>query len=93
MDKKTLLIFAKRIFNSGSREKAVLSLRELKRLLIVQGAPETYVTLIEEMVDSAQEMQTIANKPVLTEQDVQIAHARTLDRRRREEEARHYGRC
>lgn len=93
MDKKTLLIFAKRIFNSSSETKAILSLRQLKMLLEEQGAPIGDIALLEKMIQSAPEMKEAAQKAVLTEEDVEIAERRTKDRKAREEAARYRGRC
>ena len=73
MDKKTLLIFAKRIFNSSSENKAMVSLRQLKTLLEEQGAPKSDIVLLEKMIQSAPEMKEAAQKAVLTEVDIEIA--------------------
>lgn len=93
MDKKTLLIFAKRIFNSSSKTKAMVSLCQLKTLLEEQGAPKGDIALLEKMIQSAPEMKEAAQKAVLTEVDVEIADRRAKERKAREEAARQYGRC
>ena len=93
MDKKTLLIFAKRIFNSSSETKAMVSLRQLKTLLEEQGAPKGDIALLEKMIQSAPEMKEAAQKAVLTEVDVEIAERRAKERKAREEAARNRGRC
>ena len=93
MDKKTLLIFAKRIFNSSSETKAMVSLRQLKTLLEEQGAPKGDIALLEKMIQSAPEMKEAAQKAVLTEVDVEIAERRSKERKAREEAARYRGRC
>lgn len=93
MDKKTLLIFAKRIFNSSSETKAMVSLRQLKTLLEEQGAPKGDIALLEKMIQSAPEMKEAAQKAVLTEVDVEIAERRAKERKDREEAARYRGRC
>lgn len=93
MDNKTLLLFAKRIFNSSSETKAIVSLRQLKTLLAEQGAPQGDIALIEKMIQSAPEMKEAAQKPLLTEVDVQIAERRATERKAREEAANYRGRC
>lgn len=93
MDKKTLLIFARRIFNSSSEIKAMVSLRQLKALLEEQGAPKEDIAMLEKMIQSAPEMKKAAQKAVLTEADVEIAERRAKERRAREEAARRYSRC
>ncbi|MBE5943238.1 MAG: hypothetical protein E7264_11985 [Lachnospiraceae bacterium] len=93
MDKKTLLIFAKRIFNSSSEIKAMVSLRQLKSLLEEQGAPKEDTALLEKMIQSAPEMKEAAQKATLTEVDVEIAERRARERKAREEAARNRGRC
>ena len=93
MDKKTLLIFAKRIFNSSSETKAMVSLRQLKTLLEEQGAPKGDIALLEKMIQSAPEMKEAAQKAILTEADVEIAERRARERKAREEAARYRGRC
>ncbi len=93
MDKKTLLIFAKRIFNSSSEMKAKVALRQLQTLLKEQGESQSKIDLIEKMISSAPEMKEMAQKVILTEDDVNIAKRRADERRQREEAARHYGRC
>lgn len=93
MDKKTLLIFAKRIFNSSSEIKAMVSLGQLKTLLEEQGAPKGDIALLEKMIQSAPEMKEAAQKAVLTEVDVEIAERRARERKAREEAARNRGRC
>lgn len=93
MDKKTLLIFAKRIFNSSSENKAMVSLRQLKTLLEEQGAPKSDIVLLEKMIQSAPEMKEAAQKAVLTEVDIEIAERRAKVRKAREEAARYSGRC
>ena len=93
MDKQTLLIFAKRIFNSGSLNKALLSLNQLKALLEEQGAPRDSIDLLKTMINSAPEMKDAATKPTLTEFDVEVAQRRANERKAREEAARAYGRC
>ncbi len=93
MDKKTLLIFAKRIFNSSSENKATVSLRQLKTLLEEQDAPKDNIALLEKMIQSAPEMKETAQKAVLTEADVEIAERRAKARKAREEAARYRGRC
>lgn len=93
MDKKTLLIFAKRIFSSSSSSKAILSLRQLKTLLEEQGAPKGDIALLEKMIRSAPEMQEVVRKEVLTEADVEIADRRAKERKAREEAAAYRGRC
>lgn len=93
MDKKTLLIFAKRIFNSSSETKAMVSLRQLKTLLEEQGAPKGDIALLEKMIQSAPEMKEAAQKEILTEADVEIAERRANLRKIREEAARYRGRC
>ena len=93
MDKKTLLIFAKRIFNSSSVNKATASLRQLKTLLEEQGAPKEDIALLEKMLQSVPEMKNLDSKAVLTEEDVKIAYRRAKERKEREEAARYSGRC
>ena len=93
MDKQTLLIFAKRIFSSSSTAKAMASLNQLKRLLEEQGAPVADIALLTSMIRSAPEMKAMAQQPVLTERDVEIAERRAKEREDRERAARHYGRC
>ena len=93
MDKKILLIFAKRIFNSSSENKAMVSLRQLKTLLEEQGAPKSDIVLLEKMIQSAPEMKEAAQKAVLTEEDIEIAERRAKERKAREEAARCRGRC
>ena len=93
MDKKILLIFAKRIFNSSSENKAMVSLRQLKTLLEEQGAPKSDIVLLEKMFQSAPEMKEAAQKAVLTEEDIEIAERRAKERKAREEAARCRGRC
>lgn len=93
MDKKTLLIFAKRIFSSSSETKATVSLRQLKTLLEEQGASEEDIALLEKMIQSAPEMKEAAQKTALTEVDVEIAERRARERKAREEAARYSGRC
>lgn len=93
MDKKTLLIFAKRILNSCSIDKSVISLRQLKTLLEEQGAPKDEIDLLVNMIQSVPEMKDAAKKAVLTEADVQIAARRARERKLREEAARYHGRC
>ena len=93
MDKKTLLIFAKRIFSSSSETKATVSLRQLKTLLEEQGASKEDIALLEKMIQSAPEMKEAAQKAALTEVDVEIAERRARERKAREEAALHRGRC
>lgn len=93
MDKKTLLIFAKRIFNSSSEYKATVSLWQLKTLLEEQGAPIDDIALLKKMIQSAPEMKEAAQKAILTELDVEIAERRAKERKAREEAARYRGRC
>ena len=93
MDKKTLLIFAKRIFNGSSTTKAMMSLRQLKTLLEEQGAPTGDMALLEKMIQSAPEMKEVSQKAVLTEIDVEVAERRAKERKAREEAARNRGRC
>ena len=93
MDRKTLLIFAKRIFNSSSENKATVSLRQLKTLLEEQGAPKDNIALLEKMIQSAPEMKETAQKAVLTETDVEIAERRAKERKAREAAAIYRGRC
>ena len=93
MDKKTLLIFAKRILSGSSREKAAVSLRQLQLLLEEQGAPSDHIGLLEEMLQSIPEMQKASSGAILTEADVHIAHRRARERILREEAAKNYGRC
>ena len=93
MDKKTLLIFAKRIFSSSSETKATVSLRQLKTLLEEQGASKEDIALLETMIQSAPEMKEAAQKAALTEVDVEIAERRARERKAREEAALHRGRC
>ena len=93
MDTKTILIFATRIFNSCSAQKAKISLSQLKTLLEEQGAPKECTFLIERMLQSIPETQAAAQKAVLTENDIYIAVRRASERKRREEQASHYGRC
>lgn len=93
MDKKTLLIFAKRIFSSSSETKATVSLRQLKTLLEEQGASKEDIALLEKMIQSAPEMKEAAQKTALTEVDVEIAERRARERKAREEAARYSGRC
>lgn len=93
MDKKTLLIFAKKIFNNSSETKAIVSLRQLQTLLEEQGASPKDIALLEQMIQSAPEMKETAQKTVLTELDVEIAERRARERKAREEAARNRGRC
>ena len=93
MDKKTLLIFAKRIFNTSSESKAAVSLRQLKTLLEEQGASKGDIALLDRMILSVPEMKEAAQKADLTEEDVTIAERRARERRAREEAARYRGRC
>lgn len=94
MDKKTLLIFAKRIFNSGSVEKGMLTLGQLKCILMDQGADPECLLLLDKMISSACEMKEISAKTtLLSENNVNIAHRRACERKAREEAARNYGRC
>lgn len=93
MDKKTLLIFAMRIFSSSSETKATVSLRQLKTLLEEQGASKEDIALLEKMIQSAPEMKEAAQKAALTEVDVEIAERRARERKAREEAASYRGRC
>ncbi len=93
MENKTLLIFAKRIFSTSSVEKAKLSLTQLKMILEEQGAPQSDIHLLDEMINSAHEMKQMSDKQFFTDSDIKIAARRAEERRRREMEARNRGRC
>ncbi len=94
MDKKTLLIFAKRIFDSSSKEKATRVLEQLRAILIEQGVKSDCIGLIDTMISDAPEMKEIAaQKPFLTEEDIKIAERRADERRAREALAASQGRC
>ncbi len=93
MDKKVLLLFAKRIFNRSHITKATYNLNQLKQILIAQNAPNDCIRLIVDMIDSAPEMALAAQKDVLTEEDVKIAKRRADERKFREEAASKYCRC
>lgn len=93
MDRNTLLIFAKRIFDSGSTTKANLSLLQLKTLLEEQGSSEDNIRLIDRMLACLPEMQEISKKDALSMHDIQVAERRANERKAREAAARHYGRC
>ena len=93
MNEQTLLIFAQRILNSSSEQKARVSLRQLKTLLQEQGAAKGHIALLEDMILSVPEMKEAARKPVLTKADAEIAIRRANERKIRESAARSYGRC
>lgn len=93
MDRKTLLIFAKRILTSGSVSKAKLGLESLKFLREQQGANEWEIKLLTKMLDSLPEVQEVAKETAFTEEDVLIAARRAQSRKEMEELARLYGRC
>ena len=93
MNKKILLIFVKRILNSGSEEKASISLRQLKTLLEEQDAPKDTIDLLEQIIQSVPEMKEAARNAVLTEEDIKIAERRARERKARWIAARPYGRC
>ena len=93
MEKKTLLIFAKRILSSSSEEKARKSLLQLMELLKEQGAEKNAIDLLDKMIQSIPEMKEASQKAVLTELDVETAQKRAHERRVREAAARCIGRC
>ena len=73
MNEQTLLIFAQRILNSSSEQKARVSLRQLKTLRQEQGASKGHIALLEDMILSMPEMKEAARKPMLTKADAEIA--------------------
>ena len=93
MDKKTLMIFAQRIFRSSSQEKAIISLRQLKKLLEEPGTDKNNLDLLDQMMESAPEMKAISGRILLTEEDVAIAVRRANERKAREAMATRFGRC
>lgn len=93
MNSKILLIFVKRILNSGSEAKASMSLYQLKTLLEGQNAPKDTIDLLEKIIRSIPEMKEAARNAVITVEDVKIADRRAQERKAWEEAARHYGRC
>ncbi len=93
MNRKTLLIFAKRIFSSSSQEKAINNLLQLQSILAEQGASEDDIQLVKTMIMSAPELKELAAKPDFTEEDIRIAERRAKERKAREEAAARYSRC
>ena len=92
MDKKTLLIFVRRILNGASIEKSKRSLLQLYEILKEQGADESVIKMIEKIIKSVPEMKEFSEKDFLTEADVIIAERRARERIARENAARSYSR-
>lgn len=93
MDTQTLMIFVKRILAGSSVLKATSSLGQLKKILTEQGAEEKVLQLLEKIITSIPEMKQLLRQTPLTEDDVEIAHRRALDRIEREKMASRYNRC
>lgn len=93
MDTQTLMIFVKRILAGSSVLKATSSLKQLKKILTEQGAGEKELQLLEKIITSIPEMKQLLRQTPLTEDDVEIAHRRALDRIEREKMASRYNRC
>lgn len=94
MDKKTLLIFMKRILDSGSQVKSNVALKQLRNILSEQGADRELVKIVDDAIDSMPEVKDMAKlKASLTESDLKIAAGRAEDRRRRAAESANRGRC
>lgn len=93
MNKKTLLEFIQRIYESSSITKARFSLGELKEILVQQQASQELITLVEKAITSVPEGKNDLVHGDLTEQSLEIAYTRAKARIAREEAARAYGRC
>lgn len=93
MDRETLLLFVEKIVHSGSREKAAISIKVLKKMLEEQGASESDIALIDKVCYCLPELYDMHDDCFLTEKDIEIAERRATVRKRREEEARLFGRC
>ena len=94
MNKASLLLFMKRILESGSELKSSVSLKQLIKILEMQNADREMIRLVEETLESIPEAKDTASyHDPLKEEDLMIAIQRAKDRKRREEAMMNMGRC
>ena len=93
MNRKTLLMFAKRINSNSTEEKAKNNLLQLQEILAEQGAAEADIQLVKVITMSVRELKGLPEKPFFTENDIEIAERRARQRIAREEAAASMGRC
>ena len=89
----SLMIFMKRILECGSVAKSTASLNQLKEILEMQNADAAMIDLVEQTLVSIPEAKEAAKEKTLTEESLRIAIRRAWDRKCREEEMAHRGRC
>lgn len=90
MDRTTLLNFINRIVRSPNSQQASMALEQLAEILKTHGETES-CDLVKRTRESLGEL-SVTQKQI-DERDIALAWERLLDRRRREAEARNYGRC
>lgn len=96
MTKDELLAFVRRICLNGSPYQAGLMLDQLRSILErtdEKGAKELERILKKLMYDVPEIKEISGTKEALTLEDLDIAHTRATERRRREQEAAMHSRC
>lgn len=84
MTKDSLMLFLKRILESGSPAKSVAALYQLREILELQNADPEFINLVRTAIDSIPEAKQAAMKVSFSEEDLKAAARRANERKNRE---------
>ena len=93
MTKETLLLFIKRLLETGNDRQSILSLGQLKGILEAQGADPALIELAEIAIDAIPEAKHAAEEARFSEEHLRIAQLRAKERKERQARTTSMGRC